>query len=128
MSVRHGLLLVSQHQPVGPSPAPLTLQPAPDVIEQHIPPEPSGQRLMVQRDAPPAGGTEGAEGERSVISEGAEDDWARLTVSHFGRKKSEGLSPLVASVAVLVGPRESCTAHGLAGSVIAHRPHVELVG
>jgi hypothetical protein len=74
--VRHSRLLVPQHQPVCRSPAPLTLQPAPDVLEQHVPPEPSGQRLMVQRDAPPAGGTERPEGERAVISEGAEDDGA----------------------------------------------------
>ncbi len=69
-------LFVPQHQPVGRPAAPLALQPAPDVLEQRIPPEPSGQRLMVQRDAPPAGGTERPEGERAVFSEGAENEGA----------------------------------------------------
>ncbi len=37
VSVRHRRLAVPRHQPVGRSPAPLTLQPAPDVFEQHVP-------------------------------------------------------------------------------------------
>ena len=78
LQFRRGCLLVSQHQPIDPAPALPTAQPTSDVLEQHVPAELSGQRLMVERDAPPAGGTERPEGERSVISERAEDDGARL--------------------------------------------------
>ena len=45
-----------------------------ETIAQHVPAVPVRQRILIQHDAPVARLTEGAEGERSVLSEGAEDE------------------------------------------------------
>ena len=62
----------------GPTAPPslLTREPPPELLDLHVPPVPISQHLVVQNDAPVAGLTERAEGERLVISPGAEDDGA----------------------------------------------------
>ena len=57
----------------------LAPEPPPDVLEQHVLPPPIGQRLVVELDAAIARLTERPEGERLVLSEGAEDDRAAPT-------------------------------------------------
>ncbi len=65
--VWHRCLVVPHQQPLVPAPALFAPEPPPDVQEQHIPPTPIGERLMVQRDAAIAHLTERPEGEGAVI-------------------------------------------------------------
>ncbi len=58
-------------------------QPASDAIERHVPAVPVCQLILVEYDAPVARLAERAEGERPVVSEGAEDDGWRLSHTYL---------------------------------------------
>ena len=75
-SVRHHRLIVPHQQPLVPPPALLAPQPPANVLEQHLPPAPVCECLLLEQDAAIARLTEGPEDEGAVISQGAEDEGA----------------------------------------------------